>query len=310
MDELPFANDNDRPSGFTWDVESCYDQDGEVRFWPRFTKEILAAILRVQKTYVFSCQYLNRPTAPEGAQFKEEQIKTFRVAENLEDGKRDLIVPSDGSPSVRLKHLSRLSFYDPSSGGKTAKSEGAIVCLGTAPDSRKFAFKVWSANCGFREAVEQWFRLNDQYMTWPNMFEGVGAHKEVSSIVVLRQQEGECSVCKKEGKTVRHRRLSPVCVTPPGGNAQKEDRILTFAQADFEDGRIYLDEQDVATRVQILQFPFGDLLDRFDALAYAIHYSRKPMSVGEAEAQAHERESKQLAKVQRTAQTYDVGGYV
>jgi hypothetical protein len=310
MDELPEGQQTDgRPCGFTWYVKGCYDEDGDPLFWPRFTREVLQSILQREKTYKFSAQYLNQPCAPEGSQFREEQIKTFKIAIGA-DGKRDLILPTDGTPAIKLAHLARLSFYDPSSGGKFAGSENAIVLCGTSPDGRKFAFKVWSANCGFREAVEQWFRFNDQYLTWPNLFEGVGPHKEVASIVALRQVEDVCRVCILKDKKVKHRRLGPVCVNPPGGVGSKEDRILTFIQADVEDGLVYLHEDDILTRKQMLEFPHGELMDRLDALAYAVYYSRRPHTVEELEAQEHEREAKNISRVQRTAQTYDVGGYV
>jgi len=300
----------ERASGYVWDVEGCRDEEGQVRFWPRFTEEILADLLRREKTYKFSCQYDNNPTAPPGTQFTEEMLKTFKIAVDQLDGRRDLLIPSDSTPPIKLKHLARLSFYDPSSGGKHAGSENAIVCIGTASDSRKFAFKIWSANCGFREAVEQWFRLNDQFNLWPNYFEGVGPHKEVAGVVALRQAEDVCRVCEKSGKKVRHHRLGPVCVTPPGGAGSKDDRILTFVQADIEDGLVYLHENDSQTRAQILAFPHGELKDRFDALAYAVHYSKRPPTIEEVEAEEHTRQQKDLAKVQRTAQTYDVGGYI
>jgi hypothetical protein len=312
MEELQFSEENGRPTGFEWDVQGCYDEEGEPLFYPRFTKEILADILKREKTYKFSCQYLNFPCPPPGSQFSEEQIKTFKIATDPQTNKRDMLVPSDGTSSVRLRDLARVSFYDPSSGGKSAECENAIVCVGTAFDNRKFAFKVWSKNCGFREAVEQWFRLNDQFSTWPNMFEAVGAHKEVKSIVDLRQGEStHCPVCLKEkGVKVKHRRLSAEPIQPPGGNAQKEDRILTFVQADIEDGLVYLDENDVKTRQQIIAFPHGNLIDRFDALAYAVHHSKRPHSPSEIEAEQVAVQTARVAKVQRTSQTFEVGGYI
>jgi hypothetical protein len=313
MKELEFSEESGRPSGFEWDVEGCYDSNGDVRFTPRFDHEILTQILKRERIYKFSCQYLNQPCAPEGTQFREEQLKTFKIGTS-EDGKRDLLIPSDGTPPVRLTFLSRLSFYDPSSGGKFAGSENAIACVGTASDGRRFAFKIWSQNCGFRGAVEEWFKINDRYITWPNMFEGVGPHKEVASIVTLRQEQmalqGFCALCDKEGKRTKHRRLSPVCVTPPGGAVSKIDRILTFCQADIEDGLVYLREDDVETKAQIVGFPLSELIDRFDALAYAIHYSKRPYAPEEIEAQEHEKAQKDASKMQRTAQTYEVGGYV
>lgn len=311
MEELVHNDEQgERASGFEWDVEGCRDEEGNPYFYQRFTNEILADILKRQKIYKFSCQYENNPVAPEGSQFREEQVKTFKIS-NDENGKRNMIVPNDGTPPVKLTYLARLSFYDPSSGGKSAKCEGAIVVLGCASDGRKFALKVWSANAGFRPTVEKWFELNDQFMTWPNMFEAVGAHKEVASIVLLRQAEPYCLVCEKAGRGNRkHRRLAPVGITPPGGTASKDDRILTFSQADIEDGLVYLHEDDTQTLRQIVQFPHGDLVDRFDALAYAIHYAKRPYSVEELEAEEHDKKQREQTRMQRTSQTYDVGGYI
>jgi hypothetical protein len=141
-------------------------------------------------------------------------------------------------------------------------------------------------------------------MTWPNYFEACGAHKELATVIMLRQNENECTICKK-----KHKRLSPIPVQPPGGIANKEDRILTFCQADFEDGKVYLHENDIKTKNQILQFPYGDMLDRFDALAYAINLSRRPHTIEEIEEFAKEKTVRELAQ-QRTSQTYEIGGYV
>jgi len=294
----------DRASGYKWDTQGCFDDSGEALFWPRFTKEILADIRRREKEYKFSCNFLNDPSAPEGSKFTSDMIKTFHIEIDPRDNKRDLLVPNDGSPSVKLRNLARISFDDPSSGGKGAKCEHAICCLGTDSSGRKFVFKVWSANAGFRAAAEEWFKLNDQFLTWPNYYEAVGAHKELGTVISLRQNETECAVCKK-----KHRRLNPVAVQPPGGSINKEDRILTFCQADFEEGRIYLHENDIKTKNQILQFPYGDMIDRFDALAYAVHLSRRPHTIEEIEEQEHEKDARTFA-TQRTSQTYEVGGYI
>jgi hypothetical protein len=253
---------------------------------------------------VANCNFLNDPCAPEGSRFTEQMIKTFHIEIDSRDNKRDLIVPNDGSSPVKLKALARISFNDPSSGGSSAECEHAICCLGMASDGRKFAFKVWSENAGFRAAAEQWFRMNDQFMCWPNYFEAIGAHKELATVIGLRELEKECSICRK-----KHRRLNPVPITPPGGSINKEDRILTFCQQDFEEGKIYIHENDMKTKRQILEFPHGALVDRLDALAYACHLSRRPHTVEELETITAVAEQAGRAQ-QRTSQSYDVGGYI
>jgi len=293
-----------RASGYKWDVQGCYDENGNALFSPRFSNEILADIRRREGEYKFSCNFLNDPCAPEGSRFTEAMIKTFHIEVDPNDSKRDLIVPNDGSKPVKLKMLARISFNDPSSGGAGAECEHAICCLGMAADGRKFAFKVWSANAGFRAAAEEWFKLNDQFMTWPNYFEAIGAHKELATVIALRELEKECALCRK-----KHRRLNPVPITPPGGSINKEDRILTFCQQDFEEGKLYIHENDMKTKRQILEFPHGDMVDRFDALAYACHLSRRPHTAEELETITGAAEQAGRAQ-QRTSQAYDVGGYI
>jgi hypothetical protein len=294
-----------RASGYKWDVEGCYDENGNARFWPRFSNEILADIHRRERTYKFSCNFLNQPSAPEGSKFTSAMIKTFHIEVDPRDNRKDLLVPSDKTSPVKLKTLARISFSDPASGGgKWSESEHAICCLGMASDGRKFVFKVWSGNVGFRQSSEQWFRMNDQFMCWPNYFEAIGSHKELATIIAMREAEKECSMCKK-----KHRRLNPVPITPPGGSINKDDRILTFCQQDFEEGRIYLFENDIETRNQILEFPNGTLNDRFDALAYACHLARRPHTAEELEEETVRVEKSHTA-VQRTNQAYDVGGYI
>ena len=306
-----------RTFGFKWYIQSAIIKDkttGEERpaFSSRFTMDALDAIRRREKTYLFSCQYLNHPTAPEGQGFKEEMLKSYTIGEYVADEgpRRGLIIPSDGTPPVRLCDLSRITFYDPSSGGKKANCENAIVAVGCASDKRKFVLAAWSANCGFRQSIEKWFKLNDQFFCWPNYYEAVGAHKEVGLLVFERQKEPECTFCKNFGRSgVRHRRLSPTPIVPPGGAAAeaKYTRILTFAQADIEDGLVYLGPGQFELLKQIIEFPNGEMVDQFDALAYAIHLIRPGITQQEVEDTARTAE-KQRDRQPYTQQQHAVGG--
>lgn len=310
MEELPENAVGDR-GGFKWFIRGAYNDDGSVAFPERFSHEILEGIRAREKDYKFSCQYMNRPTMPEGADFNESQIKSFKVTEDGE-GKFTVITPSDGSPQVRLRDLLRMSFYDPSSGGKRANCENAIVVVGTDALRRRFVLSAWSKNCGFGAAIERWHEMNDNYVCYHNYFEAVGAHKTVEELFSERRRfetvnGGACSHCQKH-----HDRISPIPVIPPGGSGRdnKEERIRTFAQAFFENGQVYIREGLLELRRQILSFPHGDLVDQFDCLAYLLWKSRAPASFEDIQtARADEQIVKDM-RVQRTNCEHTLGGYI
>lgn len=271
MDEQPFVvnETTGQPSGIKWFVYSALLENDEPAFPERFSKATLAQILTVQKDYKFSCQYLNTPSSPSGADFPPEQLRSYRIEER--NGKRDLIVPTDGSAPIRLSQLNRITFLDPSSGGKSAECENAIICLGTAADGRHFVLKAFLKNCGYRAIIEHWHQINDQFVCHSNYYEAVGAQKEIESFISLRQIFLKCTFCEKV-----HRKLMPIGIKPPGGTMNKDERIRLFLQPTVEENRLYLHEEMFSLRKQVTNFPHMKLKDGIDALAYAVNNARRP----------------------------------
>jgi hypothetical protein len=270
MAEQPF-NDTipGNPEGIKWYVYSALNEDGEPSFPERLSLIQLDQLRREMGDYLFSCQFLNSPSTPENADFPPEKIKTYRVAED-KDGKRNLLVPLDGTRPVYLWQLNRSSFLDPSSGGKSAKCENAIVGLGTAADGRQFVLYTKLVNCGYRAIIEYWHEANDQFVFTSNKYEKVGAQKTIEEFITEKIIYRVCRLCQKI-----HRRLVPVGVMPPGGR-DKDDRIRAFLGPTVEESRLYLGQNHVALRAQIVQFPHAEMKDGVDALAYAVHESRRP----------------------------------
>lgn len=275
MAEMPFQLDEEgHPTGIKWFVHGAINEEGEVAFPERFSHRVLADLRRQLKEYKFSCQYLNSPTSPGGADFSPDDLQEFRVEEDA-SGKRNRIIPLDGSPPLYLWQLNRISFFDPSSGGKSAACENAIVVLGTASDGRQFVLDAFLQNCGYRHAIERWHQLNDQFVCHKNHYEAVGAQKTIEEFILERQLYRSCKICGKV-----HRKLIPIAVRPEGGRA-KEDRIRAYLQPTVEEKRLYLNQKLIKLRQQITSFPHFDLLDGIDALAYAVHVSRRPSTEDE-----------------------------
>lgn len=308
QDEMPEGT----PGGFTWYIRSAIEQNAEGRdvliFPERFTFEILESERKRMGDYLFNCNMMNRPTMPEGGDFQESWVKTYRLNED-----RRTLLPEDDSGTVTALDLVRVSFYDPSSGGTSARAENAIIVAGMDYRRRVFVLEAWSKNCGYGHAIENWHDINDRLKCWRNLFEDVGSQKEILEIVNMRAnpcqfqkrwQKGSGEVC---GKT--HRPLKPVPHRPPGGSQNKEERIRMLAQAAFEERRVYIDYRMEKLRKQILEFPHGELVDLLDALAYCISQLRPPLSedtIREERRRADERRQRHHA---RTATGVDYGGY-
>lgn len=180
-------------------------------------------------------------------------------------------------------------------------------------DRRMFVLSMWSMNTSFGVALEKYHAINDHYIFYVCYYEDVGAQKSLEDILRERRAQTECRYCKEHGKPgVRHKNLLLVPVKPPGGKgkATKEERIRTFAQPVMEEGRFYVHRGMTKLKRQIHDFPHGDLVDEFDAVAYLCWKLRPPISD-----EAFEEETERVAKARephmsRTATTRNYGGYV
>lgn len=291
------------PQGYKFSTQSCYiEPTKEVRFRTRFTQFTLEQIRQREGDYRFNCNYRNTPTPPEGAQFAK--IKFYTV-QNDPDGLPRIAVPEDGTPPVHINQMARNSFYDPSAGGKSAQAENAIAVVGTAADNRHFLLDDWSANCGYAGAIEHWHKLNDKYRCWKNAYEQVGHQKEVGEIVSMRSLYGtHCIFCQGQ-----HKLLVPTGVQPPNG-VHKYDRIKLFLGPEVDSGRVYIRRDHAEMSRQAEMFPNGDLVDRLDAFAYAVHEAIPYRGIDEEMDSREQQKQAVAARSPRTNTSRSYGGYL
>src|SRR6267142_5650993 len=173
-----------------WYIRSAIEEDKPV-FPERFSQKTLDQIRSEQKDYKFNCQYMNTPSLPGSTDFEPDWIQYYDVDQ---DG--STIIPLDGTPKIITGKLLRISFYDPSGGGKTAKCENAIVFIGQASDRRIFVLQGWSKNCTIGQAVEEWHVLNDRWSCYKNHYEKKGAQSSVEDFCRERKINRTCTYCQ------------------------------------------------------------------------------------------------------------------
>lgn len=309
MEDQPFWQDSfGRPHGIKWFVHSAIKDDGTPAFPERFSIASLSDINRQLKDYKYSCQYLNTPATPEGGDFPETLVKTFV-------GQGSRIIPSDGSPEVDLNDLLRIGFYDLSSGGKSKDvCENAIVILGTHSDGRRFVLDAFLKNCGYREALEAYYRLNDQYILYQCWYENIGAQKELEELHALVLANG-CEICRKrqeanpDVKIAPHRRFRLLGYNHKGFSGNKEDRIRLYLQGTVEEERLYVNAKLGSLKIQITSFPHYHLKDGVDSVASAVHLSRAPYGADEQESQDIDQELTAMPPEARVHTDRVYGGY-
>jgi hypothetical protein len=305
----------------TWYIRSAIE-DGKPTFPERLNLTTLEKIHGEMGDYKYNCQYMNRPSMPGSTDFEETWIGSYSVAE---DG--FTIIPSDGSPRVSTGQLLRISFYDPSGGGLTAGCENAIVVIGEDQFNRIFVLAEWGEVTSIGQAVEHWHILHDQWKCYKNFYERKGAQSSVEDFCKERRFQHECPYClaghinpetNKYHKNP-HSKITAIPFSHPGGASakSKDERIRFYAQKPFEERRIYLHPKHAAPtkksntwlRKQITEFPHGDMVDRFDALASAIKLSRPPIRDEEVESAKAAEQVAKMAGKNFTHQEYDRGGY-
>lgn len=272
-EQLPYeVSESGRSTGFVFFEKAIVEND-QPTFPDKYPWHTIKELEKRLGPYRFACNFMNAPNLPEGADFRPAWIKEYKISED-----KKTIIPSDGSPSIAVGKLLRMSFYDVSAGGVSATAENAQVVAGMDSMKRIFCLVAWGKNCTIGEAVENWHRLNDKLHCYKNHYEYVGAQKVVEDLIKERNLGAigpKGPICRTCGES--HYRITPLPVKPPGGKS-KEERIRMFAQEAFEQGRVYLHESMLKLKGQITSFPHGDLVDIFDAFAYLCNLLRPPMS--------------------------------
>lgn len=302
MANMPLdAKVDERPSGFTWHIRSAVENEQPI-FLERFSLSTLEQIRKREGDYKFSCQYLNQPIPDVGSSLDSGKLKTYTIADDMQT-----MQPTDGSKSVKLHELHRVSFYDPSGGGAFAKSLDAIVGVGMSPDRRIFFLEVFGENAGFTKSVHRWQLMNDKFKFHINKYEAVGAYKSIGDLLLSVRLQDKCPHCEH-----KHLPLIAQDWRPEGGSrgASKDDRIRVFIQSALEEGRLYIRPGMTSIITQVASLGVNSQVDELDAAATAIHHLRAPDSYDDIETQKADLETKRALQVSRISTEHNYGGYV
>lgn len=229
-----------------------------------FTFDKLMKIKQRQGTYLFSCQYLNNPAAPDNADFKPEWLGYYQINEDP-NGKFFKHAVLDGivKPNMRMNNLRVCMTVDPAHAGNAGRGRcrHAIVVLGLAHTGDYYLLEAWAKACGYDEFINQIYDFATKYKLTKFGLETIAAQRFLAYHIQFlnRLNERNLKIIELKGEVETEGEVT----------RRKEWRIRNVLLPIFESGRFYVEKKMQDFYGEYTTFPKGRFVDLLDALAYA-----------------------------------------
>ena len=160
---------------------------------------------------------------------------------------------------MKIDELEKYAFADPASGKqklKKVRSRQAIVVIGVDHLIRIFVLLAWAGRLTTSKFRDKLLEVHEKYK--PRRF-GIEANamQELFGDLVIEKAKEEFGTSKF------------IPVNQPT-KIEKEFKIRTALEPVIADGRLFLMDDQIELRSEIVSFPTGQLKDIVDALASAI----------------------------------------
>lgn len=239
-------------------VRSFEDHEGELYMGDRYPRYFFENMKEKNPEEYWS-QWVNDPEAAELADFHPQGLRQY-------DWKKDGTIEyadNDELYEVHWSELDRVVVADPNSGRKTAPDEAAVIAVGQDWREKQFHLAEHAdrfSPSGFVEAIF------DMCVRWRPRVVGIEEAGQQNTLFYFQEH------CKKKGV---HFNVEPL---KPDNNKSKEERIRKLFEPIIHAGRYYVLPRHTKIKTQVLQFPWGKLVDVIDSAAYAQRLLRKPWS--------------------------------
>jgi len=233
-------------------VAPAEDEDGNLTFPTRFSREHLEHLKRRHGSYLFSCQYLLQPVAKEDQVFLREWINYVPVGFELSRRRFRIFIGADFAYTEQ-ERIDR---------GHVRKADFTTVITVAVDEAWNYYVIDWyRERCSKLEAIEEMFR---QYYLHGAI--DVGLQKfdraQIEDVIV---QYGYQS----------RRQPHMTWITYPNKQA-KNARIMTTLQPLLESGKFYILRGMEWLMEELMDFPLGAFDDGLDSLCNAVKVSKPP----------------------------------
>lgn len=258
----------------------CPDHPMDLPIFPEeFSVKKLAGLRKRFGDYIFSCQYLNNPAAPENAEFKAEWLRYYSMEKDEKAG--DYVIKhevADGivKKNVKTSHLAICLTSDPNHSGNTGlgRCRHAIDVVGLSADGDYYLLDYWAKASSYDEYTDKLYELADKWKLRKIGLETVAAQRYLAYHLDWR--------ARVEGRVLKIVELKGEVDGPDGVPTHKKIwRISNVLSPIFEGGHFWIQRNSMdfygeyTTFSRVRQPRYMDILD---ALAYAPQMLRVPQS--------------------------------
>jgi hypothetical protein len=242
-------------------------------FNEEFTFDKLLRLRERLGSYMFSCQFLNNPAAPENADFKKEDLRYFAMEKNKDNEwtiQYDVfngIVKKD----YKVSHLNLCLVTDPNHSGNSGmgRCRHSIIVLGLSAEGDYHLIDCWAQASNFDTYINEIYKMADKWKIRKIGVESVAAQKYLIYHINYRN--------KLESRTLRIIPLEGEVEAPDGTMTRKKEwRIRNILSPIFESGHFYTQKRFTDFEGEFQTFPKGRFVDILDAMAYAPQLLKLP----------------------------------
>lgn len=216
--------------------------------------------------YLFSCQFLNDPSAPETADFKIADLRFYDVYKNANERQairhevEDGVVMRDSPVSF----LSLAMVVDPNHSGNEGmgRSRHAICVVGISDSMDYYLLEYWADRASYDTFFSQVYKIAENWGIREVGFETIAAQKYAKYHIEQRNMS--------EKWPVKIIDLNGEVDNPGGGTSRKKEwRIRNVMGPIFERRKFWIRRGMQKFIEEYKTFPKGKFMDILDALAYA-----------------------------------------
>jgi hypothetical protein len=244
---------------------------------PLFPEEFSAIKLEQLRirfgNYKFACQFLNNPSSPENADFRESDVNWFTFTQDHMDGSvivqhavKDGIIKKD----IPFRKLRLAMAADPAHSA-SGRCRHAIVCIGMSEVGNYYLVDTWAENCSHEKFFSRIYEMAEKWRVRSVGFETCAGQ----------------SLALPHIKYLNSVKPWPIRITPLKGEVEgpdgeittkKEWRIRNILGPIIEFGRWHMQRKHQDFLGELTTFPAGRYVDQLDAAAYIPQLIGQPIN--------------------------------
>jgi predicted phage terminase large subunit-like protein len=226
--------------------------------------------------YLYSCQFLNNPSAPENADFHPDDLRYFSLEKDLKNGIEEWTIHHEVingvvKKNLSVNHLNLCLVADPNHSGNSGsgRCRHAINVVGLSSDGDFYLIDTWAQAASYDTFYAKIYEFSDKWKIRKLGVESYAAQKYILHHIDFTN--------RLEGRNLK---VIPLEGEVDAGDGEmtkkKEFRIRNVLSPIFEAHKFYAQQKQQDFFGEFSAFPKGKYKDVLDALAYAPQMLRLP----------------------------------